>query len=112
MDVSDGLGMDAGRLAAASGVGVELEGVEACLSGEVLRRAESPLSRDAVLGAVADGEDYELLFVVDAGTEVPAVCPATGTRMTRVGLCVEGQGAYLRVGGERIDVSRRGWEHT
>jgi thiamine-monophosphate kinase len=112
MDVSDGLGMDAGRLAVASGVGVELENVEACLSGEILRRAESPPPRGVVLGAVADGEDYELLFVVEAGTEVPAVCPATGTRITRVGVCVEGNGAYLRIGGERVEVSGRGWEHA
>jgi thiamine-monophosphate kinase len=100
MDISDGLGIDAGRLAAASGVEVELESEGV------------PLNAGRTLAeAVADGEDYELLFVVSPGTLVPAACPQTGTPFTKVGVCREGAGAYLRVEGQRLDVSKRGWEH-
>jgi thiamine-monophosphate kinase len=118
MDVSDGVGIDAARMAEASGVEVELDVPREVLSGDLLPRAEIPQSRDfgqlreLVLRAVSDGEDYELLFAVDPGVAVPAVCPGTGTAITRIGVCVAGKpGAYLRFGDERIDVSKRGWEH-
>jgi thiamine-monophosphate kinase len=53
MDLSDGLGADLPRLAAASGVGFELD--ESAL----------PLNRGCtVRQAISDGEDYELLFAV------------------------------------------------
>ena len=53
MDLSDGLGADLPRLAAASGVGFELD--EAAL----------PRHRGcSIEQAIADGEDYELLFAV------------------------------------------------
>lgn len=53
MDLSDGLGADLPRLAAASGVGFEVE--------------ENAIPRHrgvSVSSAVSDGEDYELLFAV------------------------------------------------
>ena len=53
MDLSDGLGVDLPRLARASKVGFEIE-IE-CL----------PFNRGAKIGnAIADGEDYELLFAI------------------------------------------------
>ncbi len=55
MDLSDGLGGDLPRLARASCVGFEIE------------RSSLPLARGAtVQGAIADGEDYELLFAVSS----------------------------------------------
>jgi thiamine-monophosphate kinase len=53
LDLSDGLGTDLPRLARASGVGFELD------------EADLPRSSGATLeAAVAEGEDYELLFAV------------------------------------------------
>ena len=55
MDVSDGLVLDLQRIARASGVGVELD------------TAAVPLRDGAtVADAFSDGEDYELIFTVDA----------------------------------------------
>jgi len=54
MDLSDGLGSDLPRLAAASGCGYELNDVLPCTPG---------CSREA---ALRDGEDFELLFAVAA----------------------------------------------
>lgn len=115
MDVSDGLGIDAGRLAKASGVGIELTGVEGCLSeggGRARCEPSRRRSREEVLRALADGEDYELLFTVDPSVVLPAVVPGSDTPLTRIGTCVGGAGCYLLHEGERIDVGQRGWEHS
>jgi thiamine-monophosphate kinase len=57
MDLSDGLGADLPRLAAASGVGFEID------------RASLPRNRSVTVdAAIADGEDYELLLAVPPRT--------------------------------------------
>lgn len=99
MDISDGLGKDAGRLARASGVRVEM-------GAGLLPRHEDCATWER---AVGDGEDYELLFTAEGG--VADVCPATGVRVTRIGRVVEGGGAALIVGAAAVDVSEMGWEH-
>ena len=53
MDLSDGLGVDLPRLAAASGVGFKL------------KREDLPRTRGCTVEqAISDGEDYELLFAI------------------------------------------------
>lgn len=99
MDISDGLGRDAGRLAAASGVRMVIDG------------ARLPLSAGAadVLKAAADGEDYELLFCVAAG-KMPsrAGCAA----MTMIGRAEAGRGCSLVLAdGTRCDAAEMGWDH-
>ncbi|MCC6660326.1 MAG: thiamine-monophosphate kinase [Phycisphaerales bacterium] len=93
MDISDGLGLDASRLAAASGVRIELDA------------GAFPLREGADWrGAAGDGEDYELLFTTDAG-EIPI--PAW-----RVGVVARGSGCTIRgPGGEVADAGAFGWEH-
>jgi thiamine-monophosphate kinase len=101
MDISDGLGRDACRMAAASGV---------CLR---LTAGDLPLSPEAVdwRAAAGDGEDYELLFCAPPDG-VPRACPETGTPVTRVGTVTPGKGAVLvEPGGGEIDASEMGWEH-
>ena len=93
MDISDGLGIDAARLAAASGVRIELD-------------AEAfPLRAGADWRAAAgDGEDYELLFTTDA-----ADLPIPGWR---VGTVVPGSGCIIRTpDGTLADAAAFGWEH-
>lgn len=106
IDLSDGLGRDAARIAEASGVGVELEAARLPLHEGVTdwRRG------------VSEGEDYELCFVcareIPEGTRTPE-----GTLITRVGRVVaageSGTAACAaRVAdGLLVDVSEMGWDH-
>lgn len=98
MDISDGLGRDAARLAAASGIRI------------VLDEHAIPTSAGLTIReAIAQGEDYELLFASPA--QLPPTCPTTGTTFTRIGRAERGSGCILRAGGSEIDISREGWEH-
>jgi thiamine-monophosphate kinase len=106
LDISDGLGLDAGRLATASGLAIELDAAAIPLA--------DPAS--AVIDAVAAGEDYELLFAVSPSRQLPPTCPATGTPITRIGLATlptaMAATCTLRLpDGAAADISTRGWEH-
>lgn len=93
MDISDGLGIDAGRLARASGVRI------------VLEQSLLPLNPDITdpLRALRDGEDYELLFTTSP-TSLPPGC-------TRIGTVEPGQGVFLNSPTGRTDASTLGWDH-
>lgn len=99
IDVSDGLGRDAGRIARASGVHVLLEADSIPLRS---------VSRDPLLAA-GDGEDYELLFT--ASGDVPNTCATTGTPITRIGSVESGRGCVIVVDGRPVDATELGWDH-
>ncbi len=97
IDLSDGLGRDAGRIAAASGVRLTLE-------SSLLPRAEGADWRSAL----QDGEDYELCFTLRG--EAPA--ELAGTPVTVVGVVDAGSGCRVRTpDGEFIDGAAMGWDH-
>jgi len=95
LDLSDGLGRDAARIAAASGVRIELE------AALLPRHAGVTDWR----GAAGDGEDYELLFTAAAAP------PPLGTPVTRIGTVAAGSGCIIVDRGVVHDASNVGWDH-
>lgn len=112
MDVSDGLLVDAARMAAASGCAVELELDRVPLSAGYLAALGD--GRDARLRAVAAGDDYELLFAAtdDAGIQILRLSEELGIPLSRIGRLGPGAGLRLR---DREGVvplpDRLGYEH-
>jgi len=103
LDVSDGLLIDAERLAAASGVAVTIELAQVPVSDAAAARIRRD---DAGLLALATaGDDYELLFTAPAGADVPAGTTRVGTVAAGAGLVVIG------VAGMAIAPGRLGFEH-
>ena len=97
MDVSDGLLLDAWRLARASGVCLALEAAAVPLACPPARRAE----------ALRWGDDYELLFTLPAGESPPANVAATC-----IGTALPGPAGTLRIDGKCIETGENlGFEH-
>ncbi len=95
MDISDGLLIDARRMADASGISltIDLDAVPLALPG-----------LDSIDAATA-GDDYELLFALPAGVAPPV--PAT-----RIGTAAAGNGLHLRAAGRDVPLPERlGYRH-
>lgn len=92
-DVSDGLLIDARRMAAASGLAVAIDLDAVPVAGDVM-------------AAVTAGDDYELLFAAD-----PAFAPPVPA--ARIGAFAPGEGVSLTRDGVPCPLPPRlGWEHA
>jgi thiamine-monophosphate kinase len=103
-DVSDGLLIDAARLAAASGLAATIDLAAVPLSDAY--RAFAGADRAARLAAACAGDDYQLLFAAapDLAPPVPA---------TRLGTLKEGEGLVLVDGDAAVPLpARLGFEHA
>jgi thiamine-monophosphate kinase len=91
IDVSDGLGGDAGHLAAASGVGIIVEAQGVPIQAGVAELAAAT-GADAIELALSGGEDYELLAALpeEAVAEATASVAATGVELTPIGVIEAG----------------------
>ena len=98
LDISDGLGRDAGRLARASGVGIELDDLQ--LADDVARLQQVIDADDAWRSVVEGGEEHSLLACFP-----PLVGMPDGWR--QVGKVVTGSGVLLR----GVPVIGGGWDH-
>ena len=98
LDISDGLGRDAGRLARASGVGIELDDLQ--LAEDVAQLQQVVSEDDAWRSVLEGGEEHSLLACFPPGAGLP-----DGWR--RIGDVVAGSGVWLR--GEAV--LGGGWDH-
>jgi thiamine-monophosphate kinase len=112
IDVSDGLGVDAGRLARASHTRLVVDRDALPLSRALHLLAEME-SLDPVDLALAGGDDYELLFTVpeDAAESLDAHRGELGVPVTRIGTVEAGSGAILRDGASERDIASLGHDH-
>jgi thiamine-monophosphate kinase len=111
IDLSDGLGADAGHVAAASGAGVALEldhvPVAAAAMVEARRLGIAPEQF-----AAESGEEYELLVVLPetfVADDVLAFRSVSGLALTRVGEVRSGAGVQARLGGRVVALA--GYDH-
>lgn len=111
IDISDGLAADVAKLAAESQVG-------AVLWAECIPLAEAayqcPDNRSPLEHALADGEDYELVFAVSAeqARQLEGASPCPGVKLTVIGECVEERGLWLQHQGKREPLEPLGWVHS
>jgi thiamine-monophosphate kinase len=110
MDISDGLLLDAARLASASGIMATIDLATLPLSGAfVAARGEN---REARLFAATGGDDYALLVAL-SDTVDPFTLPLpNATRVTAIGRLADGEGLALVDGDIVVPVPERlGHEH-
>lgn len=112
MDVSDGLLIDASRLAAASGAAIRVDIDAVPLSDACVEAVGDSL--EARLEAAAAGDDYELLWTATAErtAEIRAVAERLGVALTQIGKVEAGSGLSLAARGAPVPLPPRlGWEH-
>jgi thiamine-monophosphate kinase len=117
IDISDGIALDASRLAAESGCGAVIFTDGIPISPDAFQLAENENAADrssaALNHALGDGQDFELLFAVspDAGERILRERPVE-CAITHVGELVSELGLWQqRTGGSREPLEPLGWRH-
>jgi len=112
IDVSDGLGVDAGRLARASGVRLVIESESLPVSPALQAFAELA-GRDPIEMALEGGDDYELLFTTPAERAGRFADPPAewGAPVRRVGRIESGEGAFLEEARGLRPIDDLGFDH-
>jgi thiamine-monophosphate kinase len=111
LDLSDGLGGDAGHLAAASELALHIQLLQLPVAGPALTEAARAGVAPGVFAALG-GEDYELLAALPSSfsaTDAAAVQRETGVALTQIGECRTGSGVHLLLGQDAITLP--GFDH-
>lgn len=104
MDLSDGLGRDADRIAKASGLIIEIEASKLPINHRCKDWRQ----------AVSEGEDYELLMCIAPTTAVPKLDPPMHGPIGVCRACEAGEqpgAVIIDPHGTRHDASSLGWDH-
>jgi len=102
IDVSDGLLQDAGHIARASAIGMDIE-LSHLPDWSELRDA---VGEDQAMQLIAHGgEDYALLFTAHPNVPIP------DGLATRIGRCRQGAGVNILVNGNTTDIRKTGYDH-
>lgn len=112
MDVSDGLMVDAARMAEASGVAVTLDVGAVPLSPALIAIAGD--AQESRLAAMAAGDDYELLFTapLEHTARIVEAASALDLQVTAIGTVEVGQGLSLHHEGTALPLPERlGYQH-
>jgi thiamine-monophosphate kinase len=111
MDVSDGLLLDAQRMAQASGCAIAIELDKLPLSSAFV--AERGQDLRARLFAATGGDDYALLAAFPADLDVETLCLPERTRISRIGALAAGEAKLsLTYAGAQVELPERlGFEH-
>ena len=110
IDVSDGLLGDAGKLAHASGCGVELSFADIPVSDLLVRAVGEERAREL---ALTGGDDYELCFTVRPSEvgKLRQELPPERWGYTHIGVMREASGAVVTRGGNVMEFSHSGFDH-
>ncbi|HWW32085.1 MAG TPA: thiamine-phosphate kinase [Steroidobacteraceae bacterium] len=110
IDVSDGLLGDAGKLAAASGVGLEISFEALPVSPQLTQTLGAEAARELALTA---GDDYELLFAVDPAraAELERELPPSQWNFRHIGALRAAHGAVVTRAGTVMEFSHSGYRH-
>jgi thiamine-monophosphate kinase len=116
IDLSDGLAGDLPHLIKASGVGAELLGSAIPISRAARLAAKaSTAAKPALLAALTDGEDFELLFTLPARHAVPLIdgwkSQFPSTRLSCIGRITAGAGVTIRDQRGLRPLNVHGYEH-
>lgn len=110
MDVSDGLLLDARRMAEASGCAVRIELSAMPVSDSFVEAFGK--DRQALLFAATGGDDYALLVALAPDADPFTLSLPSGTKMCRIGSFAEGSGLALTFHGDAISLPESlGHEH-
>ncbi|MGP1351893.1 MAG: thiamine-phosphate kinase [Parasphingopyxis sp.] len=112
MDLSDGLLVDARRMAEASGVAIVIETIDVPLSQAFVDARGD--TRETSIEAATMGDDYQLLFAAAPRSRkhIEMVAEEIGAEIHCVGIVEEGAGITLQEGGRPVPLPESlGWEH-
>lgn len=112
MDVSDGLLIDAARMAKASGLTLSINLAQVPLSPDYITACGD--HQRARIGAAVAGDDYELLFAVPPhrAQEIQAAAAKAQVPISQVGTFAPGTGIRLFYGDTEVELpASLGWQH-
>jgi thiamine-monophosphate kinase len=110
IDVSDGLLGDVGKLAHASGRGVDIEYKDLPISEPLLEAVGEERAREL---ALTGGDDYELCFTVSPANvgKLRQELPPERWGYSPIGVVREGPGAAVMQNGNVMEFSHSGYDH-